>query len=732
MTKHKSLSFDVTGMHCTACSNRLEKKLSNLKGVIKSTVNFASGTALVQFHPKLTNITEISNTADSLGFTMQPIGNEGFKNKSLKKEIAFVVISWIFTLILAIPMYGSMHYHNPYYGVIIAGITILIPGFTIIKSAFVSIISGIMGMDVLIALGAITAWISALLPLLGISMPDYSMTAVMLIAINLTGRLLETIARGTASNAVNHLANFSGKIAHLVGANGAIIDIAISELKIGDSIQIGAGEKIPTDGMIVEGRTSVDESFLTGESLPIDKQPGSHVYGGAINHDGLIIVKVTKDPTNTVLAQTIKLIQDAQGTKMPIQILADKITSIFVPIILTLSFLCFAIWFAFPSAFPTFLSDTFGVHLFITSRLSAAISAAISVLVIACPCALGLATPMALVNGSALGARKGILIRQGSAIQNLCDINIIALDKTGTLTEGKPQVTSFMSISEENVGGILVGLESSSSHPLANAIIQYSKTNHIAPEELKDVLNMPGQGIMGVHNHTEWFAGSYKSTFEYGVDIPDELQAHIDKRLDKGETLVCLSNMSANRCEVVVSFSDTLTKEAQESIHQLKQMGKKIMIITGDHKNAAHNIAKKLDIKSVIYESSPKQKLDTIKSLQSQKYKVCFVGDGVNDAAALESAEVGIAIGTGTDIAMESGDIILVTGSLTSLVLSFKLATATFSKIKQNLFWAFSYNCIAIPLAFAGVLSPILAEIFMTFSSLIVIGNSILLSHKKL
>ncbi|MGL5955957.1 MAG: heavy metal translocating P-type ATPase [Brevinema sp.] len=735
MNKYKSLSFDVTGMHCTACSVRLEKKLNNTKGIYKSTVNFASGTALVQFEPSIIKENEIVQVGVPLGYTMSfAEDTERLQVLSFKKELVFVILSWLFTLVLVVQMF---QYHGSHqlslWGVIVAGATLFIPGFPILKSAFFSATSGILGMDVLIALGAFAAWISSFLPFLGINVPDYSMTASMLIAVNLTGRLLETMARGSASKAVNMLANFSGKHAHRITETGAVEEILISELQIGDRLQIKAGEKIPTDGTILEGSTSVDESFLTGESLPIDKQVEDYVYGGAINLDGFIVIRVEKDSKNNILAQTIKLIQEAQGTKVPIQIFADKITSIFVPIILTLAFLCFAIWFAFPSFFPDFLAG-FNISFQSSSRLSAAISASISVLVIACPCALGLATPMALVNGSTLGAKKGILIRNGSAVQNICDVDLIALDKTGTLTMGKPQLTSFMSpkLTEQEAVGILAGLEVGSTHPLANAIIGYAKKQEILVYELDNISNTPGQGVFGVYQQKEWFAGSLKSSLEQSLTISDELQIQINKRQALGETLVCLSDLSTNNCEAIASFSDTLNPEAQESIQQLKLMGKKIMIITGDHKNAAQNISQELDIKSVIFEASPKKKLDTVKSLQEQNYKVCFVGDGVNDAAALESAHVGIAIGTGTDIAAESGDIILVTGSLTSLVLSFKVALATFQKIKQNLFWAFFYNFIAIPIAFMGLLSPIIAEIAMTLSSLIVIGNSILLSHKKL
>lgn len=736
MKKYKSTVFNVTGMHCTACANRIEKKLSMLDGIQHCTVNFALGTAHIQYISHITSETNIIKSVESIGFKLSPKETStNDDNKDLRPIIIKVVISWILTFILTLPMifHQFSFLHTPIFGVIIAGLTIFGPGFPIIKSAISSLISGVLGMDVLIALGSLAAWISALLPLFGINIPNYSMTAAMLIAVNLTGRLLETIARGTASKAVSALANFTGKTAHKMIANGETIDVPIIELKIGDTVQIKAGEKIPTDGTIISGRTSTDESFLTGESLPIEKQEGDYIYGASLNLDGFIIMEVKKEANDSLLAQTIRLIQEAQGTKVPIQILADKITGFFVPIILTLSFLSFAIWFAFPDYFPNLLT-MIGIDYTGPSRLASAISAGIAVLVIACPCALGLATPMALVNGSTLGAKKGILIRRGAAVQNLTSVNVIALDKTGTLTMGKPKLMSITteSSTEKESLAILAGLEEISTHPLALAITNHAKTNHITSITLTDTSNKPGQGVSGYHQNIEWFAGSLKATLELEIHISETLLAKIDYHQNIGETLICLSNRNTQQCEAIVSFADKINPEAKESIRLLKELGNQIIMITGDHKNAAMTVANELEITSVIAECSPKQKLEAIQSLQKQQYKVCFVGDGINDVAALEAADVGIAIGTGTDIAAEAGDLILITGSLTSLVLSFKLAKETFKKIKQNLFWAFFYNIIAIPLAFLGLLHPVVAEIAMSFSSLTVIGNSILLSHKKL
>ncbi|MGL4560669.1 MAG: heavy metal translocating P-type ATPase, partial [Brevinema sp.] len=568
---------------------------------------------------------------------------------------------------------------------------------------------------------------------IGLKISDYSMTASMLIAVNLTGRFIESAARKTASASVLALANFGAKIAEKIEQNKEIITIPVSELKIGDIIQVKAGNKIPTDGMIVKGQTSIDESFLTGESLPVEKRINDYVFGASINISGLIHIRVERDTNNNFLAQTIKLVQEAQGTKVPIQILADKITRIFVPIILILSFLSFALWFGFPNAIPALL-DYLNIEFTPESRLAEALSSGIAVLVIACPCALGLATPMALVNGSSLGAKKGILLRQGASVQALQSIQIIALDKTGTITEGKPKLISIQThnIEEQEALELLRGLEEVSNHPLAETVVSYTKEKKINGKHFEHTKDLPGQGIEGYYDGIEWFCGSLKASEELSIGIPNELEIYIDESLKKGETLICLSDLSRRECKAVLSFSDSIKKDAFETLQQLKKMGKRIMMITGDHKNAALNIAGQLNINSVIYEASPKQKLDNINSLKEQGYKICFVGDGINDVAALEAADVGIAIGTGTDIANTAGDIVLVSGALSALLASFKVANYTFAKIKQNLFWAFFYNIIAIPLAFLGLLHPIVAEVAMTFSSLTVIGNSLLLSRKKI
>lgn len=728
----KSQVFSVGGMHCTACSARLEKRLTKNTGVHSASVNFASGTAIIRFNDKKITQESLITDAAKIGFSMTPNLKKSSFRSDLLPDIINLAIAWIISLLLMLNM-TRWGFHSPIYHFVLAGITVIFSGRSILRSALSSTISGILGMDVLIALGSLVALVSTFFTTLGFPIPDYSLTAAMLITVNLTGRFIETIARGKASEAVTALANFGAKTAFKQTAEGDLIEVSIQSLEIGDTVEIRAGDSIPADGTIFTGRTSTDESFLTGESLPVEKAPGDIVYAGSINIEGSIIVKVNKKADQSFLAQTVTLMQEAQGTKIPIQILADKITAVFVPIILVLSFLSLAIWIAFPDLMP-FILGNFGVDFTSTGRFSQALSVGIAVLVIACPCALGLATPMALVNGSTLGASKGILIRRGAAVQNLTEATVIALDKTGTITEGRPSLKKLQTetLKEDEALALLAGLEKHSSHPLAYCLINYAKEKSISPSLVEKAIVKAGRGIYGIYNDIEWFAGSIKAAEEIETSFSHQQLTELENIQNRGETVVCLVNITENTCAAIASFADSVKKDSAAAIASLKEMGFRIVMITGDHKKAAHHIAEQIGITNIIAEASPKQKLENIQSIQSQGYKVVFVGDGINDAAALEAADVGVALGTGTDIANEAGDLILVSGSLMSMVSAVKLSNLIFNKVKQNLFWAFFYNVVAIPIAFMGLLHPITAEIAMSFSSLSVIGNSILLSYKKI
>ncbi|MGL4388550.1 MAG: heavy metal translocating P-type ATPase, partial [Brevinema sp.] len=571
---NKSSIFQVKGMHCTACASRLEKSLGKISGVDSCSVNFASNSLIINFDSQKISIKNIVELSEKAGFRIYQDKEDLSDNKELLLDSLKVTFAWIVTIILGLHMFFPS-IHIPYYlKIILSSLVLFFCGFGIFKSAISSLKNGVMGMDVLIALGALTAWGSFFLPLFGIKISDYTMTAAMLIAVNLTGRFIEAGARGRASASVLALSNFGAKKAEKILENQEIQIVPVSSLVIGDIIRIKAGEKIPTDGIIIEGITTTDESFLTGESLPVEKKVGDYVFGASINVSGLIHIRVERDTTNNLLAQTIKLVQEAQGTKVPIQILADKITRIFVPIILTISFLSFSVWFAFPDAIPSLL-EALNIDFIRESRLSEAISAAIAVLVIACPCALGLATPMALVTGSSLGAKKGILLRKGAAVQALNNIQVVALDKTGTITEGKPKLIGMLAqnIEETEALELLRGLEEVSTHPLASTVVQYAKDKNIKGREFRNIHDVAGQGIEGLYDGTEWFCGSLKATKELTINIPAELEVYIDSSLSKGETLICLSDLSRKECKAIFSFFDSIKPDALETIKKLKQMG---------------------------------------------------------------------------------------------------------------------------------------------------------------
>ncbi|MGL5254865.1 MAG: heavy metal translocating P-type ATPase [Brevinema sp.] len=727
----ESRVFWVSGMHCTACSSRLEKKLNNQSGV-QASVNFASSTAVISFDSSKISADTLNKEAEKLGFKLKPETKMASMRSEIMPDIINLAISWVLSLILIMEMFG-VGMHTPWYSFGLATISVIITGRGILRSAWSSFTSGVLGMDVLIALGALVALGSSFFRVIGVNMPNYAMTASMLISVNLLGRFLETIARGRASQAVQALAKFNVKTALKRTADGSSVEVLVQDLQIGDVVDVRAGDRIPADGVILEGHSTTDESFLTGESLPVEKKPEDKVYAGSINIEGALAVRVNNTSEQSFLAQTVSLMQEAQGTKIPIQIMADKITAVFVPIIVSIAVFGTAIWIAFPNAIPSMMS-IIGINFEPQGRFIDAISVGISVLVIACPCALGLATPMALVNGSALGAKNGILIRRGAAVQLLSEAAIIALDKTGTITEGQPELSSFHTegIEEQEALSILAGLEQLSSHPLASCINQYAIEKKISAAKVENVVIKAGKGIFGDYNEKEWFAGSLLATEDQKALFSHDLNTKVERIQELGESIVCLVNRSEGIVVAVASFTDKIKSDSPEAIKALKEMGMKIVMITGDHHKAAQHIANQMKISQVVWEASPKEKLEHIQELQRQGYKTIFVGDGVNDAAALEAADAGIALGTGTDIAHEAGDIVLVSGSLKALVGSVRLSRLILNKIRQNLFWAFFYNIIAIPLALSGLMHPIIAEIAMSFSSLSVIGSSVLLSYRKI
>jgi len=628
-----------------------------------------------------------------------------------------LIWSWVFAvpiafLMLSERLFGFSLIEAPY-----SIITILILGFPVVfifgwdtvKGGIRGLFTFYFNMDSLIALGTVIAYLTGIFYFTEI-VQDYSGVAAMIMAFFTTGKYVEAKARGRASQEIKKLLELGAKKAVVI-RHGKEIEIPIEEIKLNDVMIIKPGEKIPTDGIVIRGGSAVDESMVTGESLPVEKIKGSNVIGATINQDGILYVKATKIGKDTFLAHIIELVEEAQGTKIPIQKLADKITSIFVPVILTLAVLTFLGWF------------------FYSGDLSRTIGVAVAVLVIACPCALGLATPTALMVGSGMGAQRGILIRKGEAIQTMREIKTVVFDKTGTITKGKPEVTDIKSISsikEKELLNLAASLEKLSEHPIAKAIVNKADLKSYKKVTAFKVLR--GRGVEGKIGKDIILIGNQTLMKERKIDLGSFVRSIEGFEEDGKTTMVITQN---KKILGAIAVADSVKEDSKEAIKKLNKQGYRTVMITGDNERTAKAIAKEVGIKEVIANVLPEDKSKKVEELQKSGM-VAFIGDGINDAPALKQSNVGIAIGTGTDIAIEAGDIVLAKGSLEGVVQSINLSKATFRKIKQNLFWAFAYNVVAIPLAIGGVLHPVVAEIAMALSSITVVSNANLLRRSKI
>jgi len=623
----------------------------------------------------------------------------------------------------------------PYSGIIqvlISSFVIFWVGSQIMKSFIRSIVHGVFGMDVLIGLGTITSFLTGIMNIVGFNISNYALIGAMIMMFHLLGRYLEAMAKGKAIGAIKELVKLGAKKANVI-RDDREIEIPIEELEIGDIVIVKPGEKVPSDGIIIEGDTYIDESMVTGESIPVRKSIGDRVIGATVNQLGSIKVRIDKLGKDTFLSQIIRLVEEAQGSKIPIQELADKITGIFVPIVLLISLGVFLFWILFPEAGRHILLRLSPVIPWVnlgSNVLSQAISAMVATLVIACPCALGLATPTALMVGSGVSAQKGILIKSGEAVQRMKDIDVLIFDKTGTLTVGKPSVTYLWSkLDEREFLEIVASIENSSEHPLAKAIVEYAIEKGIVPKPVSTFSAVPGRGGKAILNNRTYTVGNKNFLIENGYDV-----SLYEERLNSLERESNSVVLVADDSGIIgfIGVSDILKDDSKEVIKTLKRLGLKVIVLTGDNASIASAIKDKLEIDHIIAEVLPEDKMRIIKTLQGQGHKVAMVGDGINDAPALRQADVGIAMGTGTDIAIEAGDIVLINGDIKNVVRAILLSREIFRRIKQNLFWAFFYNVIAIPVAGLGLLHPVIAELAMAFSSINVITNSLRLKGVKL
>ena len=721
---NESIELKIKGMHCAGCVGTIERALNQVEGVEKAVVNLTLEKARVAGEVRVDQLIQaIENTGYGAEHIEQlEISPEDRPDENLNRSKHQMVFAWVTTTIIMLWMIpnwisGIMWPSETLYIYGMIGLSVIVlvfPGRETLKSAWRSAIHFSPNMDVLIALGSLACLVTGGLKATGMNIHSFAGIAGMIMAFHLTGRYIEAKARGRSSQAIKRLMSFGAKNA-IILKEGKGIEVAVSSIEVGDIMMVKPGEKIPTDGLIIKGESAVDESIATGESLPVHKSQGDNVIGATINLDGSIEVEATKIGKDTFISQMAKLVEEAQTTKIPIQAFADRVTAIFVPIVLGLATVTFTAWRMSPEFMQSGMAVFVNIFPWVNldaSPATMAIFSAVAVLVIACPCALGLATPTALMVGSGKGAENGILIRNGAAIQRMNEVTTVVFDKTGTLTEGKPkviQVKQLSTIGENDLIRMAASIEKHSTHPLGAAIVQLANEKQIGLDEVSDVQASAGKGMTGKIGSAVIKVGS-AGFVGFNGEI-NETGSHVFIAVD-------------NTVYGVFILADEMKDNAGETIQSLKLQNIKTVILTGDKKEAAHLLADQIGIDEIYAEVLPEDKTHIIKSLQDKGEIVCMLGDGINDAPAIAQADVGVAMGTGTDIAMETGDIILVKGDLLKLNQTFSLAKKTFQKIRQNLFWASIYNLIAIPLAIFGVLHPVLAEAAMALSSINVVGNS--------
>ena len=737
--------LDIKGMHCTGCANNVEKFLHEVEGVAEATVNFASEQAAVRHNTALAPI-------ESLRAAVQAAGYEAFLHEEQRRVSAVdyqlervaryrKLMTWgwsitgpIMLLMLAHMMLG---WAVPFLDLIflLAAVPVVFwVGAETHRSALNVVRHGGTNMDVLISLGALAAFATGIAAFF-LPIASYAAIAAMIICFHITGRYLEFKAKGRTSQAIQKLLTLEAKSARILQDGKEEKEVPVEMLQPGDIMVVRPGEKIPTDGIVVDGHSSVDESLATGESLPVDKNVDDEVIGATLNQQGVLRVKATRVGKDTFLSQVIRLVEECQGSKVPVQEFADRVTTVFVPAVLVLALLTLAGWWVFTDAFDAVALWASGFLPWVNPALgqaSLAIFAAVAVLVIACPCALGLATPTVLMVASGMGAENGILIRNGAAIQSMREVDTVVFDKTGTLTSGRPEVTEIItanSLAESELLQLVASAENSSEHPLAQAVVRRAQTEALELLAVSQFEAIAGKGIRCDISSRNVLVGNERFLQEAGVAL-DGLSTGIQDLESAGKTVVLAA--VDGKLAGGLAIADTLKPDSAKAISQLKARGIKTVMLTGDNVRTAKAVAQSVGIDEAVAQVLPSKKAERIKQLQAQGRKVLMVGDGINDAPGLTQADVGMAIGTGTDIAIESSDITLVRGDLSSVVKAFNLSVATFRKIKQNLFWAFFYNVVMIPVAMLGLLHPALAEAAMAASSVNVISNSLRLKKVRL
>ncbi len=744
----KNNNLKLRGMSCASCANTIEDAISSVPGVSECSVNFGAEQAAVSYDQKKTDIKTICDAVDAVGYSAQPMPDDVFaadddaelqtRQAENRELVTKVWVSGIISAILVIsslPMMTGLPIpfiptwlHNPWLQLLLTTPVLFWCGASFFINARKALRNHAATMDTLVALGTGSAYLYSLFPTIypqfftaqKLPADVYYEVAAVVVTLILLGRLMENRAKGQTSEAIRQLMGLQAKTARVV-RNGKEVDIPISQVIAGEVILVRPGEKIPTDGEIIEGSSTIDEAMVTGESVPVKKQAGDEVIGATINKTGSFKFRATRVGKDTFLAQIVLLVQQAQGSKAPIQQLADQVTRWFVPAVMAIAIATFIIWYN------------------IMGNVTMAMITTVGVLIIACPCALGLATPTSIMVGTGKGAENGILIKGADSLELAHKLNTVVLDKTGTITQGKPTVTDFVTVNgtaNSNELKLLLqaaSVERNSEHPLAEAVVQYAQSQGIELTDSQEFEAVAGSGVQGYVSNQQVQIGTHRWMNELNIDS-SALQKDWERLEYLGKTVIAIA--VNGKIEAIMAISDAVKPSSVNAIRTLQKMGLEVVMLTGDNRRTAEVIAREVGIKRVFAEVRPNQKVETVEKLQSEGKIVAMVGDGINDAPALAQADVGMAIGTGTDVAIAASDITLISGDLQGIVTAIQLSRATIANIRQNLFFAFIYNVAGIPIAagilfpfFGWLLNPIIAGAAMAFSSVSVVTNALRLRN---
>lgn len=746
----KTISLKLRGMSCASCANNIEVAIRSVPGVETCSVNFGVEQAAVTYDPGKTDLATIQNAVDAAGYTAQPMQDDVLapeadaerrerqaENHQLTRRV------WVSGIISTILVMGSlpamtglaipfipMWLHDPWLQLVLTAPVLFWAGSGFLINAWKALKRHTATMDTLVAVGTGTAYLYSLFPTFlpqwftaqGLQPDVYFEAAAVIIALLLLGRLLENRAKGQTSEAIRQLMGLQAKTARVI-RQGREMDIPIAEVVLDDIVLVRPGEKIPVDGEIIDGSSTIDEAMVTGESVPVKKQPGDEVIGATMNKTGSFQLRATRVGKDTFLAQIVKLVQQAQGSKAPIQRLADQVTGWFVPAVIAIAIFTFILWFN------------------IMGNVTMALITTVGVLIIACPCALGLATPTSIMVGTGKGAEHGILIKGAESLELAHKLHTIVLDKTGTITQGKPTVTDYLTVNgtanqnELKLLQLAASIERNSEHPLAESVVQYAQSQGIELTKAQEFAAIAGSGVQGYVSDRLVQIGTYRWMQELTIDT-SRLQPQWDQLEYLGKTVIWIA--IDGKVEGLMGIADAVKPSSVNAIRSLQKMGLEVIMLTGDNQRTANVIARQVGIQRVFAEVRPEQKAATVAMIQAERKVVAMVGDGINDAPALAQADVGIAIGTGTDVAIAASDITLISGDLHGIVTAIQLSRATIRNIKQNLFFAFIYNIAGIPIAagilypvFGWLLSPIIAGAAMAFSSVSVVTNALRLRNFK-